>query len=56
MEKPIFKSKKQIAIMSTKTATKNVIIVGIINSLIEKEKIIVLDNTKTTHSNICQNH
>lgn len=42
--------------MSITTTTKKVIIVGIVNSMIEDEKITLLVNIKITHSNICQYH
>lgn len=42
--------------MSTTTITKKVTIAGMVHFLIRKERTIPPNNTKTTYSNICQNH
>lgn len=41
--------------MSTIISTKKIIILKMINFLIEKEKIIFVDNIRITYSNIHQN-
>lgn len=56
MEKVIFRSKKQTAIINTITITKKIIIVKIINLLIKKEKTALSDNTRIIYGNICENY